>query len=103
MAKKTKPFGRIRVVFCRTSLLTKCIVLATLVVTTAVLLTLTLGIRSAKADTAHAQEKAAALEQENRELDKKNEAIGSVDGNAALAEEYFGLVDPDTKVFIPAN
>ncbi len=103
MAKKANPFGRIRVVFCRTSLPTKGIVLATLIVTTAVLLTLTLGIRSAKADAAAAQEKAAALEQENHELDKKNEAMGSVDGNAALAEEFFGLVNPDTVVFTPAN
>ncbi len=103
MAKKQTPFGRTRVVFCRTSLQTKCIVLATLVVTTAVLLTLTFGIRSANAATAEAREKAAALEQENREYEEKIDGMGSVEGNKALAEDYFGLVDPDTVVFTPAN
>ena len=65
MAARQNPFRRIRLVYRRSSLLTKCVVLATLAVTTAVLLALTIGIRSAKAAEEASRSQAAALEQEN--------------------------------------
>lgn len=103
MASKTNPLSRFRLVFQRSSLVTKCVVLTTLVVTTVALLTLTLGIRSAKAREAASREKAIALEQENKELEDKIDSLDSVDGDKAHAEEYFGLVDPNTVVFTPEN
>lgn len=103
MAKKTNPFRRIRPVFLRSSLLTKCVVLVALIATTVALLALTAGIRSAQASTAANRAKADILLPENQDLQNKCDSMGSVEGNKALAEEYFGLVDPDTVVITPVN
>lgn len=103
MATKKNPFSRFRVVFLRSTLLTKCVVLVALIATTIALLMLTAGIRDAQADLAKSRAQADILLPENQDLQNKVDSMGSVEGNKALAEEYFGLVDPDTVVFTPVN
>lgn len=103
MASWTRPFQQIKLRIRRSSLLTKCIVLTSLTVTTIVLLALTLSIRSAKAELEASRQEAAALEQQNAQLEEDIQSLGSVESDKALAEEHFGLVDPDTVVFTPEN
>ena len=99
----TKKAPRFRLVFHRSSLLTKIVVLVALVVTTAVLLTLTLGIRSARRAEAESRAQAAQLERENEELAENIQQSGSVENHKQIAEEELGLVDPNTVIFIPEN
>lgn len=99
----TKKAPRFRLVLHRSSLLTKIVVLVALVVTTAVLLTLTLGIRSARKAEAESRAQAAQLERENEELAENIQQSGSVENHKQIAEEELGLVDPNTVIFIPEN
>ena len=101
MEKKKKPFSRFRLVYLRSSPLVKCVVLVTLIATTAALLILTVGIRSARSDAAADRARVEELIPENRELQNKLDSLGSVEGDKALAEEYYGLVDPDTVIITP--
>jgi len=103
MAANKNPFRRIRLVYHRSSLLTKTVVLTTLVVCTATLLTLTIGIRAARDAESESRKEAAALEQENSALAEKIDSIGSVEGDKQIAQDELGLVDPDTVVFTPEN
>ena len=103
MASKANLLNRVTVRFRRSSLLTKYLVLTTLIVTTAVLLTLTIGIRNAQEELEKSRREAAALEQQNAQLEENIQNIGSVESDKELAQEHFGLVDPDTVVFSPEN
>lgn len=103
MARMVNPFRRVTVRFRRSSLLTKCVVLTALAVTTAAVLALTIGIRNAQAQLEDSRREAAALEQENAQLEEDIQDLGSVQSDKELAEEHFGLVDPDTVVFTPEN
>ena len=102
MKQKTKLFSNIRLVYLRSSPLTKCVVLATLIVTTVALLALTASIRDARLEAAANREKAETLISENQKLQDKLDSMGTLEGNKALAAELFGLVDPDTVVITPA-
>ena len=99
--KKRNPFSKIRLVYLRSSPLIKCVVLATLIATTLVLLVLTANIRNARLQAAADRARAEELISENRELQDKVDSMGTVEGNKALAEELLGLVDPDTVVITP--
>ena len=103
MAANKHPFPRIRLVIQRSSLLTKAVVLTTLVVCTAMLLTLTIGIRAARNAEEKNREAAAALEQENSMLEDKINSVGSVAGDKQIAQDELGLVDPNAVVFTPEN
>ncbi len=97
------PFKRIRLVYQRSSVLTKCVVLAAIVASTIALLTLRLAINHTKAKEDALRQEAAALEQANAELAQDIEKVDTIDGMKEVAEEELGLVDPDTVIFIPEN
>ncbi len=101
MEKKRNPFSKIRLVYLRSSPLIKCVVLATLIATTLVLLVLTGSIRDARMEAAANRARAEELISDNQELQDKLDSMGSVEGNKQLAEELLGLVDPDTVVITP--
>lgn len=48
--------------------------------------------------TEEKRQQAAALEQENRELQEKQEKLGSSDSVRDIAQEELGMVDPDTVI-----
>lgn len=100
MSTRSNPFRRIRLVYCRTSTPVKLMILAALVASTVALLALTIGIRNAKAELEASRAEAAALEQQNAEIQKDIDGIGSVEGDKEAAEEELGLVDPDTVIFV---
>ena len=103
MTARKNLFSRIRLVYRRSSTLTKCVVLAAIVLSTVALLTLTAAIRDAQAAIEANRIEAAALEQQNTKLEEDIAGLGSLESDKALAEEKLGLVDPDTVVFTPEN
>ena len=101
MAIQKNPFRRIRLVYRRSSNLVKGLLLATIVVCTAVLLALGIAIGQANGKTEQLRQEAAALEQENQELSDDIRELGTIESLKKLAGKFLGLFDPDTVVFIP--
>ena len=92
---------KIRLVYRRSSTLVKCVVLAALVLSTLALVVLRLAIQDAKNQLEQQRDQAAALEQNNRELNQAISQLGTVQSVEDLAEKLLGLVDPDTVIFQP--
>lgn len=101
MAAGYIPFRRIRLVYRRSSTLLKCIVLAAIVLCSAVLLTLRFAIQDAKEKAESQRLEAAELEKENSELEQSISQLGTVQSVTDLAGKLLGLVDPDTVIFLP--
>ena len=101
MAAGANPFRRIRLVYRRSSTVVKCMVIAALVVGTAALLVLRGAITRAEQQKEELRQQAAALEQENKDLEHSISQLGTVQSVADLAEALLGLVDPDTVIFQP--
>lgn len=95
------PFRRIRLKYRRSSTLVKCMVLAMVVVCTAALLTLRFALLDTKQQLSDKRNEAAALEQENKALERSIAQLGSVQSVIELAGELLDLVDPDTVILTP--
>ena len=102
MAGKTL-FGRIRIVFHRSSLLTKLLILIPLVVSIAVALYLKVQLTDVKADYDALRHQAAQLEQEVQKLQQKNNDLDTVEGIQNIAKEDLGMADPDMEFFTPVD
>ena len=100
---KSNPFKHIRVVYRRSSILVKSVVLATLVLSILALIVLRISIQSNQGQQADLQQQAAALEQENRALTKQIAELGTVESVKRIATLQLGLVDPNSQFFTPSN
>ena len=100
---KSNPFKYIRVVYRRSSILVKSVVLTTLVLSILALIVLRISIQSNQGQQADLQQQAAALEQENRALTKQIAELGTVESVKRIATLELGLVDPDSQFFTPSN
>ncbi len=100
---KKNPFGHIRVIYRRSSPLVKCVVLVTVLLSTAALLALRVSIQSQQGQQQELQQQAAKLEQENRDLTKSIAQLGTVESIKRIATLELGLVDPDSQFFTPGN
>ncbi len=103
MAKRKNLLGRIRLVYRRSSPLLKCVVLATIVLSTAALLILRSSIRELKQNTDRLRAEAAQLEQQNQKLEKSIAELGTIQSIKRIAGEELGLVDPDSVFFEPVE
>ena len=90
---------RIRLVYRRTSLAVKALVLAMLVFCILALLTLRISLMQTKKELSNVRAQAQVLEQENKRLQKSIDQLGTVQSVTELAEKLLGLVDPDTVIF----
>lgn len=100
---RKNPFSHIRLVYRRSSVLVKSVVLATLVVSVLALVILRISIQTQKSQQAELEYKAAVLEQENRALAKQIAELGTVESVKRIATLQLGLVDPDSQFFTPSN
>ena len=98
-AVQKNPFSRIRLVYRRTSITVKTLVLATLVLCSLTLITLRFSLMETKKELASVRAEAQMLEQENDRLQKSIRQLGTVQSVTDLAEELLGLVDPNTVIF----
>lgn len=92
---------KIKVVLHPGKLILKIMVLVMVVLCVAALLVLTLAIMDAKAQVEDLRQQAALLQQENSQILKDIEEIGSVQGIIKIAMEKLGLVLPDTVIIEP--
>lgn len=103
MANRKNPFSRIRLVYRRSSPLLKCVVLVTIVLSTAALLTLSVSIRQTRQQAENLRAQAAQLEEENQQLEQSIAELGTVESIKRIALEELDLVDPDTEFFYPVE
>jgi len=101
MAKRKDPFSRIRLVYRRSSTLLKCMVLATLVLCTVALVSLSVALHRTRQQTEDLRSQAIGLQEENRQLQEDIDQADTVDGVKKIASEELELVDPDAEFFRP--
>ena len=92
---------KFRVEFRSSSNLLKIVVAVLIVFSTAALLALGWMHSGLRERTQAQKDAAAALEQENRDLQEKINDVDSVQGVQDIAREELGLVDPNTIVIQP--
>jgi len=103
MAERSNPFGRIRLVYRRSSTLLKCAVLTAIVLSTVAMVTLRTSIRQEQEKSEALRTQAAGLEQANSQLHEDIDQLGTVQGIKDIANEKLGLVDPDAIFFTPVD
>lgn len=103
MERLMNMLSRIRLVYKRSSVLTKTLVLVALVVSITALLLLRSAIADSRAQAEAWRNQAAQLEQENSRLEQSIGSLGSVDGIKDIARDELGYVDPDTVVLQPGK
>ena len=102
MARKN-PFQSIKLVFRRSSITMKILVLVMLLVSTAALIALRVSMVHYRQQNLILQSQVVALQEENKELEDKIADLGSKDSIQRIATEELGLVDPDAQFFVPGN
>lgn len=103
MANGKSVFGRIRLVYKRSSNVTKIVVLCAIVLSTVTLLILGSVIRDTRARTDALRVQASRLEQDNNRLSGLIDSLGTVAGIEYIAREELGLVDPDSIILTPES
>ena len=91
--------SRVRLVYRPSQTATKVMLILALVLSMAALLTLGIARRDAEKRTAELLEQARQLEQQNSQLERYIDELGTVQSVERIAAEELGLVDPDTVVF----
>ena len=99
----SNPFRHIRLVYRRSSALLKCVVLGTLALCTAALITLFAVISDYQNQVSALEAQAQQLEKENAVLTQYIEELGTEDSVKRIAQEELGLVDQDVTFFTPAE
>lgn len=103
MASQKSFLSRFRLVYRRSSTLLKCVVLATIVLSTVAIVTLRAAILETEAKTDALRAQAAALEQENGQLEQHIAELGTVQSIRRIAKEELDLVDPNSAFFTPVE
>ncbi len=91
----------VKVVFSRSPLAARVIILCALAVCIALLVTLGVMTAQAREKAKALKEQAAALEQQNAALEQHIDDLNTLEGIENIAKEELGLVDPDTIIFDP--
>lgn len=103
MGKLLALLKRTRFVYRRSSTLTKTVVMAAIVVSMVALLTLNIAIDAANARLEADRDKAAQLEQENKDLADKNDKLGTIEGAEQTAKDELGYLPSDSVVIVPED
>ena len=101
--KKWIFFGRFRLIYKRSSPLTKCVVLTAILLSALALIILRTSIRSQQQQQQKLEQQAAQLEYENYQLAKQIAEIGTVESIKRIATLELGLVEPDSDFYGSGN
>ena len=93
------PFRRIKLIYRRSSLQLKILVLVTVLVSAAALVALRFSVENYREQSLALQSQAAQLQQENEELAQRVAELGSKDSIRRIATEELGLADPNSEFF----
>lgn len=94
-----KKENKVRLVYRRSSLAVKCIILTAILLCSGVLVWLGISIKINQQKAAEAKAKAAQLVQEQERLEQNIDELGTPQSTQRIAGEELGLVDPDTIIF----
>ena len=100
---KPNLFHRIRLVYRRSSLLMKVLVLVTILASAAALLALRGLMLGYQQQRQALQSQALQLQQENAELTEHIAELGTEDSIRRIAMEELGLMDPNGQFFNPGE
>ena len=103
MANRANPLEHIKLVYRRTPRLTKIVVLLTLVLSAVTLLTLRGELLKVQANIDATRQQVQQLEQENKQLQDRIDALGTLDSVDQIAKDELDLVDPDSVIFQPED
>ena len=98
-----KLFQRIRLVYRRSSLLLKVLVLVTILVSAAALVALRGRMLDYQQQRQALQSQALQLQQENAELTEYIAELGTKESIRRIAMEELGLMDPNAQFFNPGE
>lgn len=98
MARKN-PFRRIRLVYHRSPMFLKVLVLVTILASAAALLTLRVMMLNYQQQSQVLQSQAIALQQENAELTERIAELGTENSIRRIAREQLGLMDPNAEFY----
>ena len=98
MAKRN-PFRRIRLVYHRSPMFLKVLVLVTILASAAALLTLRAMMLNYRQQSQVLQSQAIALQQENAELTERIAELGTENSIRRIAREQLGLMDPSAEFY----
>lgn len=101
MAHLRNLLASIRLVYQKTSTLTKIVVSTAIVLSMAALLMLHGAIDATKENTENLRQQAIALEQEQALLEQYDQEKGTIKEVIRVAMERLGLVEPDSIVIQP--
>lgn len=101
MAGIPNPFRSVQIVFRKGKVLTKVVVMVTIVLSMAALITLRLSQDRVLEQTDQMRQEAAALEYENAQLTEKIDSANTVQGVEQIAQDELELVSPDTILIDP--
>ena len=102
MAKRN-PFHQIRLVYRRSPMILKILVLVTILASAAALLALRGSMLRYQQQSQVLQSQAVQLQQENAELAARIAELGTKDSIRRIATEELGLVDPNAQFFNPGE
>lgn len=91
--------SKFRIVYRRSSLAVKCIILAAILMCSGVLCFLGVSIVSNRRETEALKAQGAELEQENEKIRQNTNELGTPQSTQRIAREELGLVDKDTIIF----
>jgi len=77
----------------------RTIVIITVALCAAAILVVNAAIHNYQAQIEALKDQAAQLEQENGQLQDKNDKKGTLEGLLEFAQDFLGLVDPDSVIF----
>lgn len=97
------PFDRIRLVYRRSSVFLKVLVLVTLLASIAALVALRVTVSNYQQQKQVLQAQAIVLQQENQELTERIAELGTKESIRRIATEELGLVSPGSKFFNPGE
>lgn len=103
MTNQARQKGQFRLVFRRSPMLLKCVVLTAVALSTVTLLTVNTMTQQLQSQADAYRQQAAQLEQDNRKLALHLSQLGTVQGVKHIANEKLGLVDPNDFFFKPVD
>lgn len=95
--------SHVRLVFVRSSKLTRILILSAMTFSILALMVLHTAMGIGNNHLEALRHQAAQLEQENSQLEQDIDSLGSLDSIQQIAKDELGLVDPDTIILQPED
>ena len=103
MAQPKNPFRNIQVELKKSPRSLKILLAVLILLCTVTLAALGMVTAQIRSHTQDLKDQAAALEQDNADLQDKIDLVGSVEGIQQIAQDELGLADPDTVIIRPTG